>query len=104
MDASESKIGEKVPRRRGSLHHRHYERTDFLPALFKGLYSLSFKVLFPWVRSQGPGELIRIQSPLSAGRQFTCGTSSDMLLLIHLKGSEGEQHSLIFASGLTGTR
>lgn len=102
VDASESKIGEKVPKRRGSLHYRDYQRTDLLPVFFKGLYSLFFKVLFLRVHSQGPGELIRIQSPLSAERQFTCGSSSDMLLLIHVKGSEGEQHSLIFASGLTG--
>ena len=46
------------------------------PVFFKDSYSLSFQVLFVWVRSQGPGELIRIQSPLSAERQFTCGIVS----------------------------
>lgn len=81
------------------MRHRDYQKYDLVfSILFKEFRSLSFKAMFLRVYSQG---LIRIQSLLSAERQFTCGTSSDMLLLIHLKGTKGKQLSLIFACSLT---
>lgn len=84
------------------MHHRDYPKYDLVfPILSKEFHSLSFKAMFLRVYSQEPGSLIRIQSLLSAERQFTCGTSSDMLLLIHLKGTKGKQRSLIFACSLT---
>jgi hypothetical protein len=75
-------------------HLRDYERSDFLLPVF---FKRSFLYLLKLNLSQGPGNLIRIQSLLSAERQFTHGTSSDILLLIHLKGTKGEQQSLVFA-------
>ena len=81
------------------------DRTDLLlPILFKGFHSLSFKVIFLLVHSSGPERLIRIQFQLSAKRQLTSGTSSDMLLLIHVKGTEGEQQKLLFSCSLTVAR
>lgn len=63
--------------------------TQVLMPMQQALFSLKFlliSTLVPskarvlWMYSQGWVKLIRIQTLLSTGRQFTCGTSSGMLL------------------------